>query len=123
MADLTKIIGLIGKIQVKSIADTLLRSTLILFSFVVICAIFKVNMWIIITLFVFSGISFFFFLGMYLYFSIKNPDYLRSETFQLKKQSIEILGDKDNSLNPNISEIKYVSNSFENNNQNENKPL
>ncbi len=34
----------------------------------------------------------------YTYFMCKNPDYLRSEEYQIKKQSLGILGDKDHTL-------------------------
>lgn len=60
----------------------------------------------------------------YCYFAKKNPDYLRSESFQIQKQSIEILGDKENQMNPNVKNIIYIASPFsskELNEENKNK--
>lgn len=49
----------------------------------------------------------------YLYFSFKNPDYLRSEDYHLRKQSIEMLGDKDNYLPLDLREIRGIANPYD----------
>jgi hypothetical protein len=55
-----------------------------------------VPLWV--SIFIFSVCSLFLLLGtvFYCYFAIKDPNYLRSETFQLHMKSFEVLGDKDN---------------------------
>jgi len=45
----------------------------------------------------------------YFYFSKTKPDYLRSEEYHLKKQSLEILGDKDNILKVDASHIVNIT--------------
>ncbi len=45
----------------------------------------------------------------YGYFMFTNPDYLRSEEYHLKKQSLELLGDKDNILRASASDVVAVS--------------
>ena len=50
---------------------------------------------------------------LYIYFSIKNPDYLRSEDYHLRKQSMEILGDKDNYLPIDAKEIRGIANPYQ----------
>ena len=39
---------------------------------------------------------------------IKNPDYLRSENFHIRKQAIELLGDKDGLLPTNVENVINV---------------
>lgn len=46
----------------------------------------------------------------YFYFLCTNPDYLRSEDYQLRRHSLEMLGDKDNRLGANASTIVAVTN-------------
>jgi len=48
----------------------------------------------------------------YIYFALKDPDYLRSESFQLRKQSITVLGDKENQFNDNLKEIPSITNPY-----------
>ena len=112
MLSLTKIFDQASKIQIKSITDSLFKYSVIIFILGIGAAVFKIYFWIIIIL-IFCG-CLLLLLGLifYIYFSIKNPDYLRSESFQLKKQSIEILGDKDNTMNPYIGEIKYIASPY-----------
>ncbi len=51
-------------------------------------------------------------LVVYAFFVKRNPDYLRSESFQISKQSIELLGDKSNKLNPNVKDIVAIANPY-----------
>lgn len=49
---------------------------------------------------------------IYIYFVKINPDYLRTEDFQLRKQSIEMLGDKDNQQNPQLKNIIHIASPY-----------
>ena len=46
--------------------------------------------------------------GSYLFFLFYNPDYLRSESYQIRKQAIEKLGDKDGLLPTNVAQVINV---------------
>lgn len=106
----TKIFDQVSKIQVKSITDILFKYFAIMFVIATISSIFSAPQWVTILQFSVGGLLLLFALIFYAYFSIKKPDYLRSESFQITKQSIEILGDKNHLMNPNIKEIKYITN-------------
>jgi len=107
-----KIFDPINKMQIKSITDSVFRFSAMLFAFSLIAAMFKTYPWVIISLFTAAFTSLFFALYHFNYHSKRNPDYLRSETFQQNKQIIDILGDKDNILNPNVREFKYISSPY-----------
>jgi hypothetical protein len=108
----TKILEQVSKIRIKSITDSLFRYGLYLFLLATISAVFKTETWVTITLFSVAMLFELVGLGFYCYFAKKNPDYLRSESFQIKKQSIEILGDKDNQYNANVKDIVSISSPF-----------
>lgn len=91
----------IGRIKIKSVVDNLIRFILALIFFLVIAAIFKVTEWLLVFICVIVSFAFIVMIAMYVYFALTNPDYLRSEDYHLKKQSMEIIGDKDN-LSPLI---------------------
>lgn len=46
----------------------------------------------------------------YLYLLFKNPEYLRSEEYQLRMNSMRLLGDKDNPLHADAEDIVSVIN-------------
>ena len=46
----------------------------------------------------------------YLYLLFKNPEYLRSEEYQLRMSSMRLLGDKDNPLHADAEDIVSVIN-------------
>ena len=46
----------------------------------------------------------------YLYLLFKNPEYLRSEEYQLRMNSMRLLGDKDNPLHADAGDIVSVIN-------------
>ncbi|HBV01287.1 MAG TPA: hypothetical protein DEF00_02745 [Candidatus Taylorbacteria bacterium] len=46
----------------------------------------------------------------YLFLLFKNPEYLRSEEYQLRMNSMRLLGDKDNPLHANAENIVSVIN-------------
>jgi hypothetical protein len=108
----TKVLNQVSKIKIKSITDSLFRYGLYLFVLGTVSAIFKTQTWVTILLFAVGGLFEFIGLIFYCYFAKKNPDYLRSESFQIQKQSIELLGDKDNHMNPNVKNIVYIASPY-----------
>lgn len=51
------------------------------------------------------------FVVSYFYFMFSNPAYLRSEGYQLKMESLKLLGDRDNPLNAAAGDVvKLVNN-------------
>lgn len=112
MGNWTKIFEQVNKIQIKSITDSLFRYGLFLFVLATVSSVFSTAIWGTILLFSIGVLFELFGLGFYCYFSIKNPDYLRSESFQIRKQSIEMLGDKENHLNPNIKNVIFIASPY-----------
>ena len=96
-------------IKVKSILDIPIKALLILFLLVVIAAIFKVDTWILIVMFSIVGLLFLFILFVFMWFAIKEPDYLRSESFQLRMRTLEVMGNKDALLPTDPTRIIYSS--------------
>lgn len=93
---LNSITHAISRIIVKSVVDSL--GKLMLFSLVifVIAAIFVKTIWVLIVLACMLGLLFFMYAISHFYCLFKNPDLLRSEEFNIKKQIVEVMGDKDN---------------------------
>ena len=116
MVSWTKFLGQVSRIKVKSITDPPFLYGAILFAFGLMSAIFKVQTQFTYFLLISGASMFAFGMFMFIYFSLKNPDYLRSERFHIRKHTIETLGDKDNPainvdeiasiVNPNIKGIK-----------------
>lgn len=106
---LTKILDQISKFQIKSITDSLFKYGLYLLALSVLASIFSNVVWVTIALFAVGAVFEFMGLIFYVYFAKRNPDYLRSENFQIRKQSIEILGDKNNHFNPNAPNITFIA--------------
>jgi len=107
----TKIFDQISQIKVKSITDSLFKYGLLLFTLGVLSSIFSKVSWVTVFLFITGGLFVIIGFIYYAYFAKVNPDYLRSEEFQIKKQSIEILGDKENHFNPNTTNITAIASS------------
>src|SRR5690606_28637484 len=61
-------------------------------------AAFNVPLWVSIFIFSVSGVLLLLGIIFYIYLALKDPNYLRSETFQLHMKSIEYMGDKNNVL-------------------------
>ena len=93
---LNSITHALSRIIVKSVVDSL--GKLMLFSLVifVIAAIFVKTIWVLIVLACMLGLLFFMYAISHFYCLFKNPDLLRSEEFNIKKQIVEVMGDKDN---------------------------
>lgn len=103
----------IGAIKIRSVVDNLSRLILIIMLIIVVAAVFKIPEWLLIVFCSVLGISLLLMVYAYVYFSIKKPDYLRSEDYHLRKQSIEMLGDKENYLPLDLSEIRGIANPYD----------
>mgnify|MGYP006899931471 CR=1 FL=1 len=93
-----KISNHIGRIKVRSIIDAPAKYLLCILLMAIGAAMAKVASWIVIVFFCFAGAFLILVIVGYIYFAITRPDYLRSEEYNLKKQSLEYLGNKDNYL-------------------------
>lgn len=102
----------IGRIKIKSVVDNLIRFILALIFFLVIAAIWNVAEWLLIFICVIIGFAFIVMIAMYVYFALVNPDYLRSEEYHLKKQSMEIIGDKDNYKSIDLGVLADITNPY-----------
>lgn len=119
-----KILDQLGHVKVKSITDILFKYGAIILGMGVISAIAKCETWIIITIFLLSGLFLILGLIFYAYFALNNPDYLRSEIYQLRKKSLDLIGDKENFQNPNIINISSITSPYDNkDDQDTNKKL
>lgn len=108
--DWSKITQQVSTIKVKNVVDMPMFYGLFILSFALISSIFSKEDWVTIVLFSFSALLFLIAAFGYFYFTFKNPDYLRSEQYHLRKQSLEILGDKDKLLPIDAQNIVLVTN-------------
>lgn len=108
----TNLVEQINKIQIKSITDSLFRYAALFLVIAVFASICQASTFLIILLAIIGGLFVMTGLFFYCFFSIKNPDYLRSESFHISKKSIEILGDKENLINPNIKDVVLIANPY-----------
>jgi hypothetical protein len=107
---LNSITHAISKIIVKSVVDSL--GKLMLFALVVflIAAIFIKETWVLIVLIIFPGILLLMYVLSHFYCLVKNPDLLRSEEYNIKKQVVEVLGDKENHLLIDSEHLANIAN-------------
>jgi len=97
----------VSQIKVKSITDPIFKFALISLA-IGAASISFVPVWASVFTFSISGLLFLLGIGFYCYFAVKDPNYLRSETFQIQMKSFEYMGDKDNLLP--ASQIKQLPN-------------
>lgn len=107
-----RILDQLIQVRVKSVTDSLFKYGSIVLVITLIAAIFKVDSWVVVVFFVVAIILFMVALIIYVYFAFKAPDYLRSESYQLRKQSLELLGDNDRATNPNIRNVPSITNPY-----------
>lgn len=112
--DWTRITEQVSKIKVKNVVDMPLYYGLWVLALAVISGIFSKFVWVTVVLFCFAGLLFLIAAFGYFYFSFKNPDYLRSEEYHLRKQSLEILGDKEKLLPIDGQNIVDITNPYPN---------
>lgn len=105
---LNRIQNSIGTIEVKGVPDKLWRVLLLLVIALVGGAYLQIKEWCLILIAIVLGLVLLLAFGVYIFFMLKNPDYLRSESFQIRKQAIEILGDKDGLLPTDVAQVINV---------------
>lgn len=105
---LNRIQNSIGTIEVKGVPDKLWRVLLLLVVVLVGGAYLQIKEWCLILIAIVLGFVLLLAFGVYIFFMLKNPDYLRSERFQIRKQAIEILGDKDGLLPTDVAQVINV---------------
>jgi|JI7StandDraft_1071085.scaffolds.fasta_scaffold00259_42 hypothetical protein len=96
------------KIKTRSITDPpfIISGFLFLMTVVLICT---KSAYVFIFIFLsLAIIAFGVGLYVYLYFVRKNPDYIRSEHYQLQKQQLTMLGDSNNKGNANMNLLPIV---------------
>lgn len=71
-------------------------------------AYLQIKEWCLILIAIVLGLVLLLAFVVYIFFMLKNPDYLRSESFQIRKQAIEILGDKDGLLPTDVAQVINV---------------
>ncbi len=105
-----RLLGVVGSVKVKSITDPLFRFSLLFGVIGGAVACFPAPVFVWIFLLSCCGLCLVLGIGFYIYFAINCPDYLRSESFQISKQSLEMLGDEKNKFNPNMDKIIPIAN-------------
>lgn len=99
----------VSQFKIKSVTDSLFKYGIYILSLGVVLAIFSDKDFLIYIMFVFAGLFFLIGILFFSYFAIKKPDFLRSETYQTKKQALELLGDSENSLNKNLRNVHLIT--------------
>ena len=102
----------ISSFQVKSVIDPLIKLFMILLLFILIGAWLKISEWIIICMICFEGLVLLLMIGSYICFALFKPDYLRSESYNLRKQSLSIIGDKENYKRVDMRHLVDIANPY-----------
>lgn len=102
-ASINNLMQSLEKIKTRSITDPpfIISGFLFLMTVVLICT--KAAYVFIFIFLSLAIIAFAVGLYVYLYFVRKNPDYIRSEHYQLQKQQLTMMGDSNNKGNANMS--------------------
>ena len=99
-------------IRVKSVVDPLIKLLVMMLVFIIVSAYLKLPEWLTIVLLWFTGAILVLILLAYIGFAIFRPDYLRSESYNLRKQSLSILGDKENYKRVDMRHLVDIANPF-----------
>ena len=99
-------------IRVKSVVDPLIKLLVMMLVFIIVSAYLKLPEWLTIVLLWFTGAILVLILLAYIGFAIFRPDYLRSENYNLRKQSLSILGDKENYKRVDMRHLVDIANPF-----------
>jgi len=102
----------ITSFQVKSVVDSLIKLLIVMIFFIIISAWLKLPEWLTIVLLWFSGSILVLIIFSFIGFAIFKPDYLRSESYNLRKQSLSILGDKDNYKRVDMRHVVDIANPY-----------
>ena len=109
---LSSISHAISKIIVHSVVDSLGKLLLLSLVILLLAAILVKVTWILIVLTCFPGLLLLMYIFSHFYCLIKNPDLLRSEEYNIKKQSIALIGDKDNYKMVDMHTIVDIANPY-----------
>ncbi len=123
MNEWTKIFSQVSQLKIKSVTDGLFKFGLLGLLISVLGAIFIDKDWVLIVLFSLSALMILIGLFFFCFFALKNPDYLRSETYQLRKQAVEYLGDNERSENKNVKNIPSLMNPYYKSEDEDENPL
>lgn len=107
---LNSITHAISKIIVKSVVDSLGKLMLFSLLIFVIASIFVKESWVLIVVAILLGLIFLMYAISHFYCLLKNPDLLRSEEFNIKKQIVEVMGDKENHLLIDTEHLASIAN-------------
>ena len=102
----------VNKITIKSVVDSLGRMLLLSLGVFLIGGIFISQLWILIFLASVVGLILITIIVSYFYCLFTNPDLLRSEDYNIRKQSIEVLGDRDNYLPIDSRHLASIANPY-----------
>lgn len=102
----------VNKITIKSVVDSPGRMLLLTLGLFLLVAIFVSQLWIQIFFAAVAGIILIMIIVSYFYCLFTNPDLLRSEDYNIRKQSIEVLGDKDNYLPIDSKHLASIANPY-----------
>lgn len=101
--------GFLGKVNVNSALNPLLWLTGIFLLFFFVVLFHKLEFWIVVTLLIFLFLILVTVLGSFIYFMLKKPDYLRSESYQIQKINMESLGEKNKEISSQVIEAQDES--------------
>lgn len=102
----------VNRITIKSVVDSAGRMLLLSLGLFLIAAIFVEQTWILVFFAVVSALILLMIIVSYFYCLFTNPDLLRSEDYNIRKQSIELLGDKENYLPVDSKHVASIANPF-----------
>jgi len=100
----------IAKVSVKSVTDRPFIFGVLLAIVGVVAAVCKVATWVTIVVLSFACLLILLAVFFFIYFAIKNPNYLRSEEHQRIMKGFEILGDDKHQLNVTADNIVVMAN-------------
>ncbi len=103
----------VSSFHVRSVIDPLIKLFLLLLLFIIVATWLSIAEWVIICLVCFAALVLLLILGAYICFAIYKPDYLRSESYNLKKQSLSILGDKEHYKKVDMRNVVDIANPYE----------
>ena len=102
----------VNKITIRSVVDSSGRLLLLSLGLFLIAAIFVSQLWILIFFAAVVGVILIMIVISFFYCLFTNPDLLRSEDYNIRKKSIEVLGDKDNYLPIDSKHLVSIANPY-----------
>lgn len=90
--------NLFGKINVRSVQNSQIWLLGVFLLFIVVSAIMNINIWVIFCLVLLLAVLTIQYIYRDNYFMRNHPEYLRSESYQLQKQQLEMMGSQSKEL-------------------------